>query len=516
MTPSLFKSAPFPTSRRYLALFLPWLPAERLIREGRAPADHAFALIEKQRGGLRIAALNPLAMPLGLQVGQPLADARGCVPELPAFPHDPLADAALLTRLAAICGDYTPSVQCDPPQGLLLDVTGCAHLHGGEQGLRDHLAARIEAERLTVQAALAGTPHGARALARFGGENIAALPLAALDVAEDAIHVLSRAGFRRIGDLTRVPRTALSARVGAIVVTQLARLLGEEDARIVPRRRRGRIFAEQRFAEPISRTDDVLDVIEGLLDRAAVQLAERGEGGRKFLVRLHRSDGHIAALEVETGAPTRDPALVLRLLRERIDSLADPLDPGFGYDSVGLIVVRAEALPALQENLESEQRRSEGVGPLLDRLAVRHGASRVLRFVAGSSHIPERAGKLRSLRDGKKTSTWLEVAENEPPLRPLVLFDPPQRVAVMAGVPDGPPQQFHWRGRQYRVQRQEGPERIAPEWWRRRGGHEDNPGRTRDYYRVEDEAGHRFWLFRHGLFGKEAEHPDWYVHGLFP
>jgi protein ImuB len=506
-----------PASRRYLALYLPWLPAERLVRDGRAPADSPFAVIEKQRGALRIAALNPQAARLGLAIGQPLADARGCEPDLAAFAHDPLADAALLARLAALCGDYTPGVQCDPPQGVLMDVTGCAHLHGGEAALREAVAARIASERLTVRAALGATPQAARALARHGGDGVNALPIAALDAPAEIAQALSRAGFRRIGDLARVPRPALAARFGAETVTRLARLLGEEDAHIVPERRREAIFAEQRFAEPIGRTGDVLDVIEHLLERAAAQLARRGEGGRRFLSRLHRSDGHVARLEIETGAPTRDAALVLRLLRERIDSLADPLDPGFGYDSVDLAVTASEALPDRQDGLEAERRRPDDIGPLLDRLAVRHGPARVLRFAAGDSHIPERAGKLRALRDGSHSSSWLEVDENEPPLRPLLLFDPPQRVRVMEPVPSGgPPRSFAWKGRPHTILRHEGPERIAAEWWRRKRGHGDNPGMTRDYYRVEDDAGHRFWLFRHGIAGREADQPDWYVHGLFP
>jgi len=486
-----------------------------MIACGKAPADRAFVLIEKQRGALRIAALNPEAFSLKLEVGQALADARGCVPHLAAFPHDPLADAALLTRLSGLCGDYTPSVQCDPPQGLLLDVTGCTHLHGGEAGLRDHLLARMAAERLTIRAGLAKTPQAARALARYGGEAIERLPLAALDAEPETLHALTRAGFRRIGDLAQVPRTVLAARFGMATITRLARLLGEEDGHIVPQHRREKVFAEQRFAEPIGRTDDVLEVIEHLLERTGEELRTRGEGGRAFRVRLHRSDGHIARLEVETGTPTRDPALVLRLLRERIDSLADPLDPGFGYDSVDLLVVHAEVLPDRQHTLETERRAADDIGPLLDRLAVRHGPARVLRFIAGNSHVPERAGNLHSLRSKPSPSTWLESDEGDPPLRPLVLLDPPQRVRVTASLPDGHPALFVWKGRPHRVFRHEGPERIASEWWRRHDGHVGNPGRTRDYYRVEDEMGHRFWLFRHGLQELEVEHPDWFVHGLF-
>jgi protein ImuB len=516
VTPSLFASRP-PSAkgRRYLALFLPWLPAERSILCGGAPADRPFALIEKQRGALRLAALDPQARRLGLEAGQALADARACVPDLAAFAHDPRADAALLEQLAGLCGDYTPSVQCDPPQGVLLDVTGCAHLHGGEQGLCDHLVARIEARGLTVRTGLAATPQGARALARFGGADLPALPLAALAVEPETTQALARAGFRRIGDLARVSRPALAARFGAAMTTQLARLLGEEDAQIVARRRRERVFAEQRFAEPVGRADDVLAALAGLLARIAAQLAGCGEGARHFRVRLHRSDGHVARLAVETGAPTRDPALVLRLLRERIDSLADPLDPGFGYDRVDLLAARGEALPDRQESFATASRRPAEIGPLLDRLAVRHGPSRVRRFAADKGHAPERAGKLLALDDKIKTSSWHEVEEGEPPLRPLILFDPPQPVRTPDCACDQPPGVFTWRGRSHRVLRHEGPERIAAEWWRRRAGHADDPGRVRDYYRVEDDAGHRFWLFRHGLREGQGEGSGWYVHGLF-
>lgn len=514
MTNSLFASSPR-FGRRYLALHLPWLPAERLIRCGKAPADRPFALIEKQRGALRIAALNPEAVRSGLQVGQPLADARGCLPDLAAFAFDPLADAAFLERLSRRCDDYTPSVQLDPPQGVVLDIAGCAHLHGGEGPLRDSLVADIAGKGLTVRAAIADTAPAARALARYGGDTVEALPLAALEAEPQTLHALGRAGLRRIGDLIPLPRKVLAARFGEETTTALARLLGEEDAHIVPQQWRDAICAEQRFAEPIGRTDDVLDVIEGLMERAAVQLRERGEGGRGFRARLHRSDRHVASLEIETGTPTRDPALVIRLLRERIDSLADPLDPGFGYDGIDLAVTHVEALPDRQDDLEKARERPGDIGPLLDRLAIRHGPGRVLRFAAGNSHVPERAGKLRSLRDKRQTSTWLEVDENEPPLRPLVLLDPPQPIDVTAALPDGRPLLFVWKGRPHRILHHEGPERIASEWWRRRGGHRQKPKVARDYYRVEDETGHRFWLFRHGLRqGRQV--PGWYLQGLFP
>lgn len=377
------------------------------------------------------------------------------------------------------------------------------------------IIARMKRQSLSAHAAIADTPDAARALARFGGNDVCALPVAALETDEETRHALRRAGFRTIGDFAGLPRAPLAARFGKGLVELLDRLLARQDPHIVPHRPAERIMTERRFAEPIGRTNDVLDVIETLVEQAATKLTERGEGGRAFVMRLHRSDGHIARLMVETGAPTRDPALVIRLLRERIDGLADPLDPGFGYDSIDLAVPRVEEMTERQEALEPTRATRTDIGPLLDRLAVRYGPEHVMRLVAGDSHIPERAGLLRSMASPSSGAAWQHPEPGEPPLRPFTLFDPPQRIEVLAAVPDGPPRRFRWRGKSWLITREEGPERIAPEWWRRHEGYGDNPGLSRDYYRVEEEGGHRFWLFRHGLYERETANPHWYIHGLF-
>lgn len=472
-------------------------------------------MIEKQRGALRIAALSLRAAELGLETGLPLADARGRLPELEVVPYDPQGDTAWLGRLARTCLRYTPSVAPDGPQGLMLDITGCAHLHGGEAQMQRTILAHMKRLGLSAHAAIADTPDAARALARFGGEDVGALPIAALAVEDEIRQALRRAGFRSIGELAKLPRAPLAARFGEELVILLDRLLARQNPHIAPHRAVDPITAERRFAEPIGRTGDVMNAIETLVKETAMKLAERGEGGRAFAICLHRSDGHIAQLKIETGTPTRDPALVMRLLHERIDSLVDPLDPGFGYDSIDLVVPHAEALEEKQQGLEAEQERCADIGPLLDRLAVRYGKPSVLRFMAGDSHIPERAAELCPSSKHVSPIPWHRPDLGEPPLRPLMLFAPPQRIEVLAAVPDGPPKRFRWHGRNWRVTAQEGPERIAPEWWRRRGGHDDNPGLSRDYYRVEEEGGHRFWLFRHGLYGRETVSPDWYIHGLF-
>jgi protein ImuB len=485
-----------------------------------APPDGPFAIIEMQWGALRIVALCPQSggQELGLSLGMSLADAQARVPDLVAVRATPDADAALLSRLVELCRHYSPSVAADSPQGLLLDIAGCTHFFTeGEAGLSGDLVAQIAAQGLTARAACADTPDAARALARFGVTDARALPVDALELGEETHLALRRSGFRWVGDLVNLPRAPLAARFGTRLPVMLGRLLGEEDVHIASVAAVEPIAATLRFAEPIGRAEDVLDAVEALMADIATLLEERGEGGRAFVLRLDRSDGHVAQLMIETSAPTRDPALLLRLLRERIASLADPLDPGFGYDSIGLAVPRTEGLNFHQRMLVEEEGAQKGedgaLGSLLDRLAVRHGPERVLRFVLGNSHVPERAAYLAA---GGRTSRWSEQQGNgELPLRPVTLFDPPQRVEVLAAVPDGPPRRFRWRGQSHDVVAQEGPERIAPEWWRRRGGHDVNSGLTRDYYRVEDADGHRFWLFRHGLYGQEAANPDWFLHGLF-
>jgi protein ImuB len=300
----------------------------------------------------------------------------------------------------------------------------------------------------------------------------------------------------------------LAARFGDLAI-RLGRLLGEQDRHISPERPLIPIFALRRFAEPIGRIEDALACLEELSHEAAQTLLERHEGGRRFAARFFRSDGAIVGVEVGTGQPTRDPALLIRLFRERVDALSDPIDPGFGFDMIRLDVRQCETLAARQDDHLAPSRHEEDLAELIDRLSVRLGARRIYRAQPENSHIPECAA---SACAPSRTSVWETPPEDEPPLRPLRLFDPPQPVgAVMSEVPDGPPMRFTWRGRSYGITRWEGPERIAAEWWRRR----DRGGRPRDYYRVEDEAGHRFWLFRHGLHEDKKPQPDWYLHGLF-
>lgn len=514
--------------RRFLALHFPWLSADRWQRaqaEGRgfdAPDAHfltPLGFIEKQRGAFRLVAVNAVARDLDLTPGMPLADAQARVPDLRAIPHDASADAALLDHMADLYDRLSPMVAVHPPQGLILDISGCAHLFGSEEGITAAAVRLARAQHLHIAAALAETPEAAAALARFIGHPVEderaavrALPVAALELSADQERALGHAGLKTIDMLATRPTAPIAARFGMAAVDRLGRLLGRTDSRITPRRAPPELVIDRIFAEPIARTADALGVLRELLGDLCEQLLERHQGGRAFRASLYRSDGVRRDLVIETGQPVRDGEVVMRLLTERIDTLSDPLDPGFGFDQIRLGVLYAEPLAIAQPALDGSDhhRAQEDVARLIDRLTTRYGQGSFVRLTPRESHLPERAQ--RRLSANEPAPAWPAPPTSEPPLRPLLLLRTPQRVEVLAAVPDGPPRRFNWRRVMHEVVRYEGPERIAPEWWRQPVG---QPGRTRDYYRVEDAEGRRFWLFRHGLYGDEVAHPDWYIHGLF-
>ena len=484
----------------------------------RAGVEPPRVFVEKVRGALRLAALSPAAVAEGLSPGQDLASARALVPDLDVIDHDPGADRRWLERIADACERFTPLFALDPPDGIVLDITGVGHLWGGEVALVQAVEARFAG--LHIRLGTGASPEAAGALARFGREGqttLGMLPIAALRLDDAVDTALRRAGLHTIGQLAERPTAPLSARFGAAATLALDRLLNRIDSRITPRRAPPALVVERRFAEPIAHAETALTVLSELLGEAAQELDRRGRGGRRFATRFFRSDNATFDLAVETGLPARDPAAVMRLFRERIEALNDPLDPGFGFDLIRLAVPVLEPLAPAQLALAGDDSRQEELAALVDRLSTRLGRERVRRLAPRDTHIPEQAAFSFPAADalnltGRKPIPWPAAEAGEPPLRPLHLFDPPQPIQVTAGLPDGPPRQFRWRRAHHVVTLHEGPERIAAEWWRL---DRKQPGLTRDYYRVEDARGRRFWIFRHGLQGSETGEPRWYVHGLF-
>lgn len=507
--------------RRYLAIWFPWLPSDRLRRqESDAPPDGAppVVLVEKVKGALRLAAVDPTAAQAGLTSGLTLADARARTPALRTVAHRPDADAALLAQVLKDFGRFTPMIALDPPHGLMLDVTGCAHLFGGEVDLIQTVQTRAERAGLQTRSTLAATPQVARALTRFGpgglfapGQDRAAaraLPVAALELSDKEEQALRRAGLKRLADLDDRPRAPLAARFGADFPARLARVLGDEDVRITPHRPPAPVVLDRVFFEPVSAPEDIERVLTDLLIETMDRLDQAGQGGRAFEAGFYRVDGEVRRVVVRTGRPTRDAPAVLRLFRERMAALSNPLDPGFGFDQMRMSVPWTQILSPTQQGLERDMPGEEAFSRLIDRLTARLGPEAVLRFEPFASHIPERAARLVPASMRPNGEVWPDLDPDDPPLRPLQMFDPPQPVETLAEVPDGYPLKFRWRRVLHEVTRAEGPERISGEWWRAPNQ------RTRDYYRVEDRDGRRFWLFRQGLYGETPE-PRWFIHGLF-
>ena len=475
-------------------------------------------MVETVGNAVRIAAVDLAAAQAGLAPGLTLADARARVPSLETFEADVHADLDWLERLAGGCARYTPTVSLSPPDALILDIAGCVHEFEGERPLAADIEARMARRGIVARHAFGDTPDIAHALARYAGAPapdergaIRRLPVVALGLDDDASLALARAGLKTVGDVMNRPLATIAARFGEGAATAIRRLSGEASAPIVARRNIEAISATRRFAEPIARSEDALAVLAELASEAADALEKRHEGGRRWEARLFRTDGEVQSLRIETGQPTRDVALLMRLFRERIDSLADPLDPGFGYDLVRLDIALAERLDAAQLKLEGGRSQTAAVAALVDQLSTRLGTNRVRRIAPRNSHIPEQAELMLPATAPHRVDDWPQPEAGEPPLRPIYLFDPPQRIeSIMAEVPDGPPRRFRWRRTIHEVARAEGPERIAGEWWRRH----DATIPTRDYFRIEDRRGRRFWIFRHGLYS-ETEAPAWFLHGLF-
>lgn len=522
--------------RRYLAVWFRFLAAERMRRvlaagaadsPNPAPPDPPLALVIRSGNALRLAAVDAAAAQAGLAAGMALAEARARCPPLLTAPHDPAADLTELDRLVAAMARFTPTVVADPPDGLILDITGCAHLFGGEGALAGQALALAG---YAARHAFGPNAAAARALVRYGqgGDDraegdVLALPVAALELPDLALTALRRAGLRTVGDLARRPLAALAARFGPAAVLRLRQLTGAAPSPVASHRPPPTIRAEARFAEPIARTEDVLDVAEDLLRQTGAQMEPQRLGGRRFVLTLCRSDGARRRLVVETGQPLREPGPVMRLLRERIETLADPIDPGFGFDAITLAVPHTEPLAARQVLLleSGAEANLDSVAALVDRLGVRLGAGQVWQLAPCDRHLPEVAqqavpASVPTAKPGAAGKATFAARAGDALPRPLCLLDPPQPIEVIAGVPDGPPLRFRWRRRVHDVRLAEGPERIAAEWWRKRGGHRGSGGGlTRDYYRIEDSTGRRYWVFRHGLFA-ETPDPRWYLHGLFP
>jgi protein ImuB len=506
-------------------------PARRPADKPIAP-EEPFVLTVAGAGGPRIAALNEAAEAAGLVPGEPLADARAKAEFLQVRNVDTAADDAALHRLALWATRYTPTAspydEDNGADGFFLDVEGAAHLFGGEAPLITDLARRLQKLGLPARLAVASTPGVAWALSRFHpsalfilpprqeAEALSPLPIKALRLAPDTRAALHRLGFKTVGALLDKPRAPFAARFRAELLRRIDQALGRVDEPLVPVIAPPVYHCLRYLLEPIGTQDTVVALARRLMQTLAHVLMRDDAGARALRLSLYNVDGAVEAVDIALTLPTRDADHVARLIALKLEALAAMRDAGFGFEAVGLAVTRAERMTARQTEFTTvaeDSDRAERCAALIDALRQRLGPASVRRFEPVASHIPEQAEFLSPATG--ETTTW-PAAEGK--ARPLLMLPQAEPAEVTALVPEGPPRRFCWRGVTYDLAGAQGPERIGPEWWRA-PAHVCASGRqgalTRDYFLVEDAGGHRFWLFREGLYGRETAAARWFVHGLF-
>lgn len=467
---------------------------------------------------------------MGIDRGLSFADARARFPALMSADIDRAGDARGLRALADWMVRYTPIVSLDGPEGLMLETTGCDHLYGGEHALLKRLSAKLEKEGFSHRLAIGETPGAAHALTRGGSEIticqapgslkeiLEALPVAALRLSGEAVTLLRRFGLTRIGQLYGIDRKALARRFASKVAAEavlfrLDQALGQRTEALTPLRPAPAYAARLVCPEPVMTAEAIEEAGRRLSKDLCAALSAAGKGARAFHLTAFRADGTTTGIAVTVARPVRDPVHISRLLGERTDRI----DPGFGVDlfllEAGRAGPMANTATALSGDLAAQDMDPAAVSALADRISAKLGDGAVMIRTPEASHIPElseRSIVFEGVWPGKLEGGGHPTRAG---LRPLRFLTPPEPIRATAEVPDGPPASFIWRRVLRRIVRADGPERIAPEWW-----HLDKKAaRARDYYRVEDENGCRYWLYRDGLYGDgRGGPPSWYLHGLFP
>lgn len=509
-------------TRRICSLWLPNLPVERWANGSGAPEEalaRPLVLTVEGRHGQLIHAVTLAAAERGAWVGARLADARALDPALEAEAADVAGEAAWLRAAARWASRWSPLVEVDGSDALRLDVTGIAHLFGGEDALLRDIEARFAGMAISAQAAIAPTAGAAWALARYGQEQrragvdelhriLAPLPVAALRLSPIATHMLVRLGLKQIGDLAGVPRKSLARRFpkDEHPLDALDRALGRKPEPLTPLPEDPPPRVLLPIKEPVVHPEAPAEALRQLVPRLAAELERRKLGARHLALTAFRVDGSVGDVQVATSIPSREPAHLHRLLSGILERQG--IDPGFGIDAFALEVRWWERLDSAQDALLGEAPGEVAVAALIDRLSVRLGAAKVRRPLAVQSHMPERA------------AGWVEGVDAPPPVGaqetgqaddPTRLLDRPEGITVIYATPEGLPRRFVWRRRVHDIARAQGPRRVSPEWWRERSS-----ARLRDYYKVEDADGRRFWIFREGVVGDgRGGAPEWFVHGLF-
>jgi protein ImuB len=470
-----------------------------------------FVLRAYSRGRVVITAANAVAQSKDVDRGMALADARALVTDLVVLDDKPDLPEKLLKRLAEWCIRFTPVVSVDPPDGLLLDVSGCSHLWGGDEAYASEIVKKLTARGYDVRVAIADTPGVAWGVARFGKdplvilpglhiEALLPLPPEALRLEPDTVTRLHKLGLHQIRQFLRMPRPSLRRRFGQEFMTRLDMALGQQEEFIQP------VFPVEEYherlpcMEPIVTATGIEIALKQLLTALCTRLQQEQKGLRSAVFKCYRVDGKIEQIAIGTNRPSYHVDHLFKLFELKLTSI----DPALGIE---LFIIEA---PKVEDHFPHQEKLWEGsrglddirLSELMDRIAGRVGNDSIHRYIPDEHYWPERSYKTASSLQEKPLSSW-----RADKLRPLQLLAPPERIDVTAPIPDYPPMLFRHKGKLHKIVKADGPERIEQEWWLQQGQH-------RDYYRVEDEEGNRYWLFRLGHYHDKTY--QWFIHGFFP
>jgi protein ImuB len=497
--------------KRFVAIWFRHLTTDWFARRRPALRRLPFVLSAPEHGRILVTAANALAQAEGIVAGMPVADARAILPGLELLDDPAGLSARLLQGFARWFIRYTPIAAMDPPDGLLLDVTGCAHLWGGEKAYLTVITNRLNALGYDAATAMADTIGAAWALARFAGglsvsesgqhpKALLSLPPEALRMETGAAERLQKLGLRRIGDLMGMPRPALRRRFGQQLLQRLDQALGREEELIVPVQQAATYRERLPCLEPIATAAGIAIALQRLLETLCLRLQQEQKGLRSALFKCYRVDGKTVEASIGTNRPSHRTGHLFKLFETRLSSI----EPALGIELFELEAPVVEALSPLQEKLweGSSGMEDNRLAELVDRLAGRLGAHTIHRYIPCEHHWPERSFRQAASLDEKALSPW----RTDRP-RPLQLLSKPEPVEAAAPVPDYPPMLFRYKGKVHQIKKADGPERIEREWWLEEGEY-------RDYYQVEDQEGQRYWVFRTGDYA-ENKSVQWFLSGFF-
>jgi len=490
-----------------MSIWLPELPLDRLRRnQDERLLSGPFAIIAEQKNAWRITHTNKAALKEGVAIGLPLADARAICPDLLSEPADPVRDDVLLRALWRWADILSPRISLDAPDGLLLDIRGCAHLFGGEHQMAENALERLTDLTVTVRIGVADTKGAAKALARHGADKIgiaaagktaealSTLPIAALELEQSMATDLARTGLSTIGQLYHQPSGELARRFGLDLTKVLGAATGQAPDPITPKAADPIYAARMTLPDPIGFQSDLEEVLSRLAAQVCMRLEEDQKGARQFHLTVRCVDTGDHHMSIGFARPCFEPMPILRQFSHPLSKL----EIEYGADWFRLSASHVEPIRLRQTEIGAHAKSDDHRFQLIETLGNRIGFDHVRVFAPHDSHLPEcEFEQIEAV--AAPNIEWQAV----PRQRPIRLFKPPEYVHVET--PGRPPLSFKWRRMSFAAQTAKGPERLTPRW------HVDSDLRTRDYWTVQTEQGRRLWLLTY----PGDQHSEWYVAGEF-